>query len=72
MTKDKALKLALEAGFAVNVNNDPNSPRFKALAALVRADEREACALIAENHPAYDWHKAPCEITYAIRARGNT
>ncbi|CAB4198385.1 hypothetical protein UFOVP1309_80 [uncultured Caudovirales phage] len=37
---------------------------------LIRADERETCALIAENHPAYDWHKAPCEITYAIRARG--
>ena len=48
---------------------EENLERF---AELVRADEREACALIAENHPAYDWHKAPCEITYAIRARGNT
>ena len=41
-------------------------------AELVRADEREACAKVAEQHPAYDWAPAICEITYAIRARGNT
>lgn len=32
--------------------------------------EREACAKVAEQHPAYDWAPAVCEITYAIRARG--
>ena len=48
--------LAREAGFAVDVSTDPNSPpswrgaghcdRFKAFEALVRADEREAFAKI--------------------------
>lgn len=33
-------------------------------------DEREACAKVAEQHPAYDWAPAVCEITYAIRAKG--
>lgn len=32
--------------------------------------EREACAKVAEQHPAYDWAPAVCEIAYAIRARG--
>ena len=36
------------------------------------AEEREACAKVAEQHPAYDWAPAVCEITYAIRARRNT
>ena len=34
------------------------------------AKEREACAKVAEQHPAYDWSPAVCEITYAIRTRG--
>ena len=63
------IEMAKEAGL---VGGPVYARGLEAFAALVRADEREECALIAENHPAYDWHKAPCEITYAIRARGNT
>ena len=43
---------------------------FVAFSKLVAAKEREACAKVAEQHPAYDWSPAVCEITYAIRARG--
>jgi hypothetical protein len=50
MTKRTILEMAREAGFAVNVSTDPNSPpfwwaaghndRFEAFAKLVRDDER--------------------------------
>ena len=69
------IEMAREAGFAVNASNDPNSPRFKALAALVRADEREECAKVCDD--AAD-NVGPIEfdigasLAAAIRARGNT
>lgn len=56
--------------------------KLKAFEALVRADEREACAKKAETlgvHPALnvfaggpDWYKHGKEIAAVIRARGNT
>jgi hypothetical protein len=46
--------------------------KLKAFEALVRADEREACAKVLEAHPSYDWNRSVCEAVAAIRARGNT
>jgi hypothetical protein len=43
---------------------------LEAFAALVRADEREACAKVLEAHPSYDWNRSVCEAVAAIRARG--
>jgi hypothetical protein len=73
------IDMAREAGFAIDVSTDPNSPpswwgaghddRFKAFAALVRADEREACARIAETYR--EWDDTGMGISTAIRARGN-
>jgi hypothetical protein len=75
------IDMAREAGFAITVSTDPNSPpswwtaghddRFKAFADLVRADEREACAKVC------DWlngekRLSPAGCAAAIRARGNT
>jgi hypothetical protein len=37
---------------------------------LVRADEREACAMVCEDTPWSNWFTADCAA--AIRARGNT
>jgi hypothetical protein len=75
--------MAREAGFVyweqfpIDYQN-----KLKAFEALVRADEREACAKKAETlgvHPALnvfaggpDWYKHGKEIAAAIRARGNT
>jgi hypothetical protein len=42
--------------------------RFKAFEALVRADEREACAKVADGWPDYDVQG----LAEAIRARGET
>jgi beta-galactosidase GanA len=76
---DKTIDMAREAGFAITVSTDPNSPpswwtaghddRFKAFEALVRADEREACAVLF-NQPHMEYFGQ--EIQGAIRARGNT
>ena len=77
------IDMAREAGFVyweqfpIDYQN-----KLKAFEALVRADEREACAKKAETlgvHPALnvfaggpDWYKHGKEIAAAIRARGNT
>jgi len=42
--------------------------RFKALEALVRADEREACAKVCDDMVLYTGY----DCAAAIRARGNT
>ena len=42
----------------------------QAVEAIVRADEREACAKVVEASPSYDWHRFACEAAAAIRARG--
>jgi hypothetical protein len=44
--------------------------QLKAFEALVRADEREACAKLCEDTPWSNWFTADCAAT--IRARGNT
>ena len=68
------IEMAREAGFAEKdamyrvafVANKNNLERF---AALVRADEREACAEVAEMTPCqFDDYK---RIAAAIRARGS-
>jgi hypothetical protein len=61
------IEMAREAGWT---SYDSQDERFKAFAALVRADEREACAKIAD-----EWgNKNLTAVTIAeeIRARGNT
>ena len=71
------IEMAREVGFAVNASNDPNSPRFKAFAELVRADEREACAKVCEEQEYHYWRATedqdftPIDCANAIRARGN-
>ena len=77
------IDMAREAGF-VYWEQFPTDyqNKLKAFEALVRADEREACAKKAETlgvHPALnvfaggpDWYKHGKEIAAAIRARGNT
>jgi hypothetical protein len=47
--------------------------KLKAFEALVRADEREACAELVYNSPPSDEYESPLKAVYnAIRARGNT
>ena len=43
---------------------------FKRFEALVRADEREACAKVAETYR--EWDDTGMGISTAIRERGNT
>ncbi len=45
--------------------------RMERLVALVRADEREACAKVADYYSMHD-QDTPADIAEAIRARGNT
>ena len=69
------IEMAREAGLRRfgPLNIDPELERF---AALVRADEREACAEVCENiyegdEACGDW-PSPEQCAAAIRARGNT
>jgi hypothetical protein len=48
----------------------PLPPLLKAFEALVRADEREACAKVAETYR--EWDDTGMGISTAIRNRGNT
>jgi hypothetical protein len=74
------IDMAREAGFAIDVSTDPNSPpswwgaghddRFKAFEALVRADERETCAKMCESLPMQQEVDVRDECAAAIRARG--
>ena len=89
------IEMAREAGFAIDVSTDPNSPpswwgaghddRFKALAELVRANEREASARVCEaearmhehlDHNGRSRHVDDAAVAStcaaAIRARSNT
>ena len=45
--------------------------RLEQLVALVRADEREACAKACDTTPPYPFRPS-IEAAHAIRARGNT
>ncbi len=82
---EELIDMARRAGFAIDVSTDPNSPpswwaaghddRFKAFAALVRADEREACIYEIEMYTPRLGHTSVGEIRSkkmieAIRARG--
>jgi hypothetical protein len=48
------------------------SEELERFAALVRADEREACAKVCDAFQARDVGMQPAECAGAIRARGNT
>jgi hypothetical protein len=47
-----------------------NDDALEAFAALVRADEREECAMTAENTSVYDRYSPEDTIADAIRKRG--
>jgi hypothetical protein len=66
--KRDTIDMALEAGFSIRSNWAEQE--LKAFEALVRADEREACAKVCEDTPWSNWFTADCAA--AIRARGNT
>ena len=87
MTKDDIIKLAREAGVVIDGNNSGQDDLLY-FAALVAADEREACAKLAmtiaeqglpEEMPEGEELLRACEqiaggvlIADAIRARGTT
>ena len=67
------IDLAREAGFdvVVQINAvDGSIAHLKTFEALVRADEREACAKLAQDNS--DWYGDVATIADLIRARGNT
>jgi hypothetical protein len=72
---DKTLDMAREAG-AIHIHERPKefaivgNDSIKAFEALVRADEREACAKVCDDWP--NGRDDVYEIGVAIRARGNT
>jgi hypothetical protein len=51
MTKEKTLKMAIEAGFADTQGTVHAAYQLERFAALVRADENEACAKVCELLP---------------------
>lgn len=71
--REDVIKLAREAGFAVGIGS-PALPKFTHLIQLVKAEEREACALECESRQANGnrTHTHPDECAEAIRARSNT
>jgi hypothetical protein len=83
------IDMAREAGidlYGLGANHERFVGVIKAFEALVRADEREACAKVCEseaemfkscaygaNDGRYDWKEDGArDCAYAIRARGNT
>jgi len=73
------IDMAREAGLYVARENPPyygtSMDSLKAFEALVRADEREACAKVCDELH-WPWHmgdnSGPKECAAAIRARGKT
>jgi hypothetical protein len=70
------IDMAREAGWT---SYDSQDERFKVFEALVRADEREACAKVCDELPAPDeysdtdksmWDVTCIDCAEAIRARG--
>lgn len=59
------IEMLREAGWASHASQDE---RFKALEALIRADEREECAKVCEDAPEPDGR----DLAERIRNRGNT
>ena len=69
------IEMAREAGFVENQGNVYGGHlELEAFAALVRADEREACAKVcdAEEETANEetWYQCAKELAKQIRARG--
>ena len=72
MTRDDVIRMAREAGFpSMSIDNisDTDYARLSRFASLVAADEREACAQIAESEPCLTY--APQRIALHIRTRNN-
>lgn len=68
MTREDIIRMAREAGWEMGDDlSDGFGVRLERFAALVRADEREACAELASTL----YGKAAAdEIAFSIRARG--
>jgi hypothetical protein len=78
---DKTIDMAREAGFEIDCASLDWHKRIKAFEALVRADEREACAKVCDDLAppcGYNlteisfWDVTSLECAAAIRARGET
>ena len=78
---DKTIDMAREAGFELDCTSLEWHKRIKAFEALVRADEREACAKVCDDLAppcGYNlteisfWDVTSLECAAAIRARGET
>ena len=67
------IDMAREAGFADEKGAIHAAYQLKAFEALVRADEREACAKVCYELPWKDMGHIPSNLAFAaaIRARGN-
>jgi hypothetical protein len=63
------IDMAREAGWT---SYDSQDERFKTFEALVRADEREACAQVVWDMKGKCWAYDHDTIAAAIRARGDT
>jgi hypothetical protein len=63
------IDMAREAGMT-GLEDGGLFDNFLVFEALVRADEREACAKVAETYR--EWDDTGMGISTAIRARGNT
>ena len=76
MTQDEIFEMAKRAGFMqhLGVICIPNVQNLEAFAALIRADEREACAKVCEElgMGTNGMYERNHECAAAIRARGNT
>lgn len=69
MTRDELMALARQAGHIPD--RFTSASTLERFAALVRADEREACAKVCEMVAFYDL-MGPRECADAIRTRKNT
>lgn len=76
MARDAGFETMLRKGKILGFDRDGDyTEELKAFEALVRADEREECAKVAESEPRSWDANAPSpqhRIATAIRARGNT
>ena len=66
--KRQVLDMAREAGW--DAHHAEFDTRIERFAAIVRTDEREACAMTAENTSVYDRYSPEDTIADAIRKRG--
>jgi nicotinamidase-related amidase len=69
MAREAGFETMLRKGKILGFDRDGDyTEELKAFEALVRADEREACAKVCDDlHPDWKWRAAE-----SIRARGNT